>query len=143
MYVKFDERFVRTMGEEGPADEVDASVALLANRWAKRKSTGADAKDLASMCDLDHLIDGFGSLNSNARRGTTTTVDGTPAVRISAHDSKDEYAVYVATEGKPYLLKVIDVKKAKPEHLTFADYDEPVKTAPPAGDVLDLDKLTG
>ncbi|MFK4066148.1 hypothetical protein [Streptomyces sp. NPDC029674] len=141
VYVKYDEKFLRAQSKGQPKDETDAVVDMLAGHWAKTKATGADAKDIAGMCDLDTLLEDFGDVNSGARRGATTTLDGTPAIKINAHDAKDKYTLYVATEGKPYLLKIIDRGVAEPEHLTFSDYDKPVKTAPPAGKVLDIDKL--
>lgn len=141
VYVKYDEKFLRAQSKGEPKDETDAVVDMLAGRWAKTKASGADAKDIAGMCDLDELLTDFEGINSNARRGATTTLDGTPAIKVNAHDAKDKYTIYVATEGKPYLLKIVDRGTAKPEYLTFTDYDKPVKTAPPAGKVLDLDDL--
>ncbi|MEV0253498.1 hypothetical protein AB0H82_04380 [Streptomyces sp. NPDC050732] len=68
-------------------------------------------------------------------------VDGTPALKLSGVDGKDEYTLYVATEGKPYLLKVVQKSGGgKPEALTLSDFDKPVKAGPPTGDILNLDR---
>ncbi|MEU5897746.1 MULTISPECIES: hypothetical protein [Streptomyces] len=148
VYMKYDEKFLRAQSKGEPADQTAAAVEMLADRWSKTKASGADAKDIAGMCDLDDLLAEFeGEINSNARRGATTELDGTPAIRIDAHDAEEKYTIYVATEGKPYLLKIIDAEAKKtgpgPEHITFSKYDKPVKTTPPAGKVIDLDKLGG
>lgn len=74
----------------------------------------------------------------------TTTVGGTPALKLIDTDGKDEVRLYVATKGRPYLLKVDQVSDGKSEKaLIFSDYDKPVKAEPPSGEVLDLDKPTG
>ncbi|WP_409236766.1 hypothetical protein [Streptomyces sp. PA5.6] len=142
VYMKYDEKFLRSQSKGEPADQTAAAVEMLADRWSKTKASGADAKDIAGMCDLDDLLKEFeGEINSNARRGGTTDLNGTPAIKIDAHDAEEKYTIYVATEGKPYLLKIIDKGAAKPEHITFSEYDKPVKTTPPTGKVIDLDKL--
>ncbi|WP_244177499.1 hypothetical protein [Streptomyces atriruber] len=142
VYVKYDEKFLRAQSKGQPEDETALAVEMLADRWSKTKASGADAKDIAGMCDLDDLLKEFeGEINSNARRGATTTLDGTPAIRIDARDSEEKYTIYVATEGKPYLLKIVDAGAAEPEHIAFREYDKPVKTTPPAGKVIDLDEL--
>ncbi|MFD6435325.1 hypothetical protein [Streptomyces venezuelae] len=142
VYMKYDEKFLRSQSKGEPEDQTAAAVEMLADRWSKTKASGPDAKDIAGMCDLDDLLKEFeGDINSNARKGATTTLDGTPAIQIDAHDAKEKYTIYVATEGKPYLLKIIDKGTAKPEHITFSEYDKPVETTPPTGKVIDLDKL--
>ncbi|MGV9879018.1 hypothetical protein [Streptomyces sp. NPDC003006] len=141
VYMKYDEKFLRAQSKGEPAADVQAAVDMLANRWAKTKATSADAKEIAGFCDLDALLADFKGVNSAARRGGTTTVDGTPAIKLTESNGKDKATIYVATEGKPYLLRVDTKTDGKPESLTFGDYDKPVKATPPTGDVLDLDKL--
>ncbi|MEV0317271.1 hypothetical protein ACIBKX_35995 [Streptomyces sp. NPDC050658] len=145
VYMKYDEKFLRAQSKGQPAADTQAAVDMLADRWVKTDAKSSDAKDIAQFCDLDVLLADFTDVNSAARRGGTTTVDGTPAIKLTENDGKDKYTIYVATEGKPYLLRVDQTAKTggKPESLTFGDYDKPVKTTPPTGDVLDLDKLAG
>ncbi|GAA3128199.1 hypothetical protein ACFQ0X_25880 [Streptomyces rectiviolaceus] len=143
VYMKYDEKFLRTQGKGEPAADTQAAVDMLAGRWVKTSATGADAKDIASFCDLDVLLGEFKDVNSAARRGRTTTVDGTPALTLTESDGTDRYTLYVATEGKPYLLKVVNETAKTPESLAFGDFDEPVDATPPTGDVMDIDKLAG
>lgn len=143
VYMKYDEKFLRAQGKGEPAADTQAAVDTLAGRWVKTSATGADAKDIASFCDLDVLLADFKDVNSGARRGKTTTVDGTPALTLSESDGSDRYTLYVATEGKPYLLKVVNVSAKSPESLAFSEFDKPVDATPPSGDVMDLDKLAG
>ncbi|MFG2650855.1 hypothetical protein [Streptomyces sp. NPDC048436] len=143
VYMKYDEEFLRAQSKGEPAADTQAAVDMLADRWAKTKATGADAKDIAGFCDLDVLLTDFKDVNSPARKGKTTTVDGTPALMLTERDGADRYTLYVATKGKPYLLKVVNETAKKPESLTFTDYEKPVDATPPTGDVVDIDKLAG
>ncbi|MWA11626.1 hypothetical protein [Streptomyces sp. BA2] len=143
VYMKYDEEFLRAQGKGEPAADTQAAVDMLAGRWVKTSATGADAKDIASFCDLDVLLAEFKDVNSLARKGKTTTVDGTPALTLTESDGTDRYTLYVATEGKPYLLKVVNETAKTPESLAFSDFDKPVDATPPAGDIMDIDKLAG
>ncbi|WP_317987167.1 hypothetical protein [Streptomyces kanamyceticus] len=140
-YLKYDEKFLRAQSKGEPAADVQAAVDMLANRWTKTRTTSADAKEIAAFCDLDTLLADFKG-GSVARRGGTTTVEGTPAIKLTESSGKEKYTVYVATKGAPHLLRIDTATGGgKPETLTFSDYDKPVKATPPTGDVVDLDKL--
>lgn len=102
-----------------------------------------DAKDIASFCDLDTVLADFQDVNSDATRGKTTTVDGTPAIVLHEKDGKDSYTLYVATEGKPYLLKVVSKSAKDPGTVTFGDFNTPVPAEKPAGKVIDLNEMGG
>ncbi|WP_369217345.1 hypothetical protein [Streptomyces flavofungini] len=142
VYMKYDEKFLRAQSKGEPASDVQAAVDMLADRWAKTKATSSDAKEIAGFCDLDTVLADFKDVHSAARRGGATTVDGVPAIKLTESDGKEKYELYVATEGKPYLLRVDTLTKGgTPETLSFGDYDKPVKATPPTGDILDLDKL--
>ncbi|WP_369235722.1 hypothetical protein AB5J56_26630 [Streptomyces sp. R21] len=141
LYAKYDEEFLRDQAGGDSKEETDAVVKMMAGKWTKMAATGSDAKDIASFCDLDTVLADATDVNSDATRGRTTTVDGTPAIVLHEKDGKDSYTLYVATRGKPYLLR-IDSKSAKdPGTLTFTDYNKPVPANAPSGKVLDLDKL--
>ena len=141
LYAKYDEEFLRDQAGGDSKEETDAVVKMMAGKWTKMAATGSDAKDIASFCDLDTVLADATDVNSDATRGRTTTVDGTPAIVLHEKDGKDSYTLYVATQGKPYLLR-IDSKSAKdPGTLTFTDYNKPVPANAPSGKVLDLDKL--
>jgi hypothetical protein len=143
VYARFDEAFLRAQGEGEPKAETDAAVALLAGKWTKSSAKGEDAEDLASFCDLDGVLGGPEESHSDATRGRTTTVDGTPAIVLHERDGKDRYTLYVATEGEPHLLRIDSTSAEDPGTLTFLDYDEPVAAQRPTGDIVDLDALGG
>ncbi|MGW0952214.1 hypothetical protein [Streptomyces sp. NPDC002545] len=142
VYMKFDEAYLRSEGKGQSKSEVDGVVDMLADRWVKTGADSDDAKDMADFCDLDKLLADFDDTRSAARKGEATTVDGTPAFTLTEAEGKDRYTLYVATEGKPYLLRIENTTAKQPEDISFTDYGKPVPAVPPADkDVLDLDKL--
>ncbi|WP_151477004.1 hypothetical protein [Streptomyces albicerus] len=143
LYLRYDEKFLRAQGKSDPKAETDAVVEMLAGKWTKMAATGSDAKEMASFCDLDTTLSEFEDGSSNATRGKTTTVDGTPAIVLREKDGKDTYTLYVATEGKPYLLKVVSKTAEDPGTVTYSDFDKPVPAEAPKGKVIDLDALGG
>ncbi|MET7453826.1 hypothetical protein ABZT03_18485 [Streptomyces sp. NPDC005574] len=143
VYMKYDEAFLRAQSKGEAKADVEAAVSLLADKWTKMSATGKDAKDIAGFCDLDSVLAGAEDVNSDATRGKAGTVDGTPAIVLNEKDGKDRYTLYVATEGKPYLLRVIDRSAKEPGTLTFSDYDKPVPARKPGGAIVDLDALGG
>ncbi|GAB2873178.1 lipoprotein [Streptomyces deserti] len=143
VYMKYDEAFLRAQSEGEPKADTDAAVALLAGKWTRMSAKGADAKDLASFCDLDSVLGGAEDGDSDATRGKTTTVDGTPAIVLHEKDGKERYTLYVATEGEPYLLRFDSLTPGDQGSLILSDYNEPVPTQKPSGEVLDLDALGG
>lgn len=143
VYLKFDEALLRAQSGGASEEETSAVVAMLAGKWAKTSATGPDAKDFAGFCDLDTVLAEFEDVRSDASRGQTTSVDGTPAIVLNEKDGKDRYTAYVATEGKPYLLRVVSKSAKDPGDVTFSDYNKPVPAEQPQGKVLDLDALGG
>ncbi|GGY71996.1 lipoprotein [Streptomyces olivaceoviridis] len=143
VYMKYDEAFLRAQSKGESKEDTQAAVDMLAGKWTKMAVKGQDAKDIASFCDLDSVL---GDLSdggtAGTARGRTTRVDGTPAITLQEKDGKERYTAYVATEGKPYLLRVDSVSGGKePEHLSFVDYGKPVPAHKPAGEIVDLDAL--
>ncbi|GAB2763402.1 hypothetical protein [Streptomyces bullii] len=143
LYMKYDEAFLRAQSEGEPKADTDAAVALLAGKWTKMSATGADAKDIATFCDLDSVLGGTEDGHSLATRGKTTTVDGTPALTLHEKDRKERHTLYVATEDEPYVLRLDSLTPGDKGSITLSDYNEPVPAQKPSGDVLDLDALSG
>ncbi|MFF9039455.1 hypothetical protein ACF090_28760 [Streptomyces sp. NPDC014892] len=140
LYMKYDEAFLRAQSKDSSKEEADMVVDMLAGKWTKTSAKSADSKDIASFCDLDTVLADFDDVNSDATRGKTAEVDGTPAITLKEKDGKDSYTLYVATEGKPYLLRVVSKSAKEPGDLVFTDFDKPVPAEAPKGKVIDLDK---
>lgn len=142
VYMKYDEKFLRAQSEGESKEDTDAAVDMLAGKWTKMAAKGQDAKDIASFCDLNTVLGDVEEGGEAATRGTTTKVDGTPAIVLHEKEGTDDYRAYVATEGKPYLLRIDTGAKAKEQtHLTFSDFGRPVPADKPTGKIVDLDAL--
>jgi hypothetical protein len=146
VYMKYDEAFLRAQAEGDSASDTDAAVAMLAGKWTRMAATGEDAKDIAGFCDLDTVLDGAENgkgATAGTRKGAAATVDGTPAVTLHEKEGSGTYKMYVASEGKPYVLRIDSLTGKDKDSLLFTDYNEPVPAEKPAGKILDLDKLSG
>ncbi len=143
IYMKYDEAFLRAQSDGESKADTDAVVEMMAGKWTKMSAKGKDAKDIASFCDLNSVLGSAKDANSDATRGKTTTVDGVPAIILHEKEGKDSYTLYVATEGKPYVLRIDSHSAKDPVTLTFGEYEKPVPAKKPAGKLLDLDALNG
>ncbi|MEU3523873.1 hypothetical protein AB0E62_08415 [Streptomyces sp. NPDC038707] len=142
LYMKYDEKFLRAQSEGESKEDTDTAVGMLAGKWTKMAAKGQDAKDIASFCDLDTVLGAMEDGDESATRGKTTKVDGKPAIVLHEKDGKDDYRAFVATEGKPYVLRIESAATAKEQvHLSFSDFDRPVPADKPTGKVIDLDAL--
>ncbi|MFF6908372.1 hypothetical protein ACFY9Q_20845 [Streptomyces sp. NPDC012389] len=108
-------------------------------RWIKTPADTSQPGDGLSQCT--HEFTTFGEVT----RGGPTEVDGTPALSLKATDEKAEggsFTFYVATEGKPYILKVVYKDDEFDNTTSFSGFDEPLDVRPPAkGEVLDTGGL--
>lgn len=143
LYMKFDEKLLRAQAKGASKADQDATVAMMAGRWVKTNASTSDFKDFSDLCDLDSLLKQFSGDDTVARKKGPSTVAGQPAFTLTEKDGKSSYAVDVATEGKPYLLRMVSTG-ADTGTVSLSDFDKPVKaTAPADKDVVDLDKLPG
>lgn len=132
VYLKGDKQFWTSAGGESAAE-------LLDGKYLKFK---ADDKDFADLASLTYLSQIFSELPEPddftlATKGSPTKINGIPAIPVG--DTTDA-KLYVATEGKPYLLRLSPGKGS--DHLDFLDYGVPANVRPPAADlVIDVDNL--
>lgn len=138
-YLTFDDAYWASQGQDG-----QTAKSVIGGRWMKTKATGADAKDLTSSCDLSEVLTGFEGGDTEAKKGALTTVGGVPAITLTERDGAEHYTIYVATEGKPYLLKLVTKGGKEPGTLLLSGFNKPVNAkAPAAKDTVDIDKLGG
>ncbi|MFE0626884.1 hypothetical protein ACFW3D_07940 [Streptomyces sp. NPDC058864] len=142
LYMKGDDAFWKAQGSDGATMK-----DLLGDRWMKTKADTPDNKDLVEACDLDSFLaelekDSDGDLGG--KKGEPATLAGTPALPIVSKDGAETTTAYVATEGKPYVLKVVVKGGKEPGTMLFSDFGEQVQVAAPAAkDTVDIDKLAG
>ncbi|MFI1395136.1 hypothetical protein [Streptomyces sp. NPDC020681] len=146
-YMKGDEKFWRyTIGEEGGTkEEVDAGVELIKGRWMKLPADSA--KDMGGTCDLKSMLEDMADEEFQSKgltKGPDADVNGQPVATVVKKKAGETTTLYVAKEGEPYILKVVVVGGDEPGSMVFSDYNQPVKAvAPPAGEVVDAEKLGG
>ncbi|MER8045330.1 hypothetical protein [Streptomyces sp. NPDC094032] len=138
VYMRFDEAFLKEQAK-GESAAVQAEVMKqLKGRWMKSDAKDPDAKDSLALCDLKSLLSDFEQGANTAVKGKETTVDGEKALMLTQASASERTTVYVATEGKPYLLKIVSAGGKEPGTISFRDYDKPVEAkAPPKKDVVD------
>ncbi|MEV5795602.1 MULTISPECIES: hypothetical protein [unclassified Streptomyces] len=114
----------------------------VAGKWVKMPA-GDD--QLTGLCDKQGLLAALDE-DKSERKGMSkdgsASVDGTSAVKLTKKSDGKTLTMYVASEGKPYILKVTTTGGSAPESTTFSDYNKPVKPEqPPTGDTVDLKQL--
>jgi hypothetical protein len=134
-FIRGDEEFWRaTAGAQ--ADDV---LSVVGSKWAKLP--GGD-NQFAEFCDLDNFLEQLESGDDKgAEKGETTEIDGEEALEITFKEDGGTTHVWVATEGKHYILK-FNNDGEEPGEFTFSDFDEPVDAeAPDESEYVDLSKL--
>ncbi|MEV7193464.1 hypothetical protein AB0N81_16905 [Streptomyces sp. NPDC093510] len=126
-YVKADDKFWEGQGGSAAAE-------LVKGRWVK----SAAKED--SVCNPDDMFKS--DKLKNLKREDDSEVDGKKAAVLTQKKGKETTTFYVAMEGKPYFLKVVNKGSDDPGSITFGGYGKPVDVkAPPAKDVVDPQKL--
>ncbi|MEU8436665.1 hypothetical protein AB0F18_27910 [Streptomyces sp. NPDC029216] len=129
--------------KHAPQKQTDQMVAMLADRWVRVPASDPRAAPMTGSCDLTKLTGDFGTPSPLARKGDTATVAGTPALAVTSPSKRGTQTDYVATQGKPYILKSTVSGDTTGEAL-FSAFDVPVDTTSPKDpDVLDISKLGG
>ncbi|WP_432074438.1 hypothetical protein [Streptomyces wuyuanensis] len=140
VYLRFDEKMLRSQTEGSSEAETQAALDALLGKWVQEKADAEDAKDLAQFCDLDSYLEGFKADDTEAKRAGGSTVNGTPTVVLEESYRGEKATAHVAAKGTPYLLRFQVTGGAEPIDMTFSEFDEPVPVKKPAKkDVVDLD----
>ncbi|MEU6221442.1 hypothetical protein ABZ845_28675 [Streptomyces sp. NPDC047022] len=111
-------------------------------RWIKTPSSESTPGDGLARCTQDFASFGV------ATKGKPVKVGGKPAIQLVVTDKADKAdkggscTFYVATEGKPYILKVVYKGAEYSTTTSYSAFDEPLDVRPPAkADVMDVSGL--
>ncbi|WP_308299014.1 hypothetical protein [Streptomyces sp. GESEQ-35] len=113
------------------------------DKWKGRATADGKKQDIWSKVPTSRATPGDGLVAcprefasfGTAKKGETTTVDGSPAIEVVVTDKADKggtYTFYVATEGRPYILKTVYKGADLDTTTTFSAFDEPLAVRPPA-----------
>ncbi|MEU6344801.1 hypothetical protein ABZ883_28055 [Streptomyces sp. NPDC046977] len=140
LYMKGDDAFWSSQGSDGKAAQ-----SVIGKRWMKTSASGPDSKEFLQACDLKAFLtelDKEEDGDDDGTKGKPTTVDGIPALPITGKDGAETITAYVATQGKPYILKVVTKGGKEPGTVRFTDFDKAAAVEVPAAkDVVDIDKM--
>lgn len=132
LYLKADGAFWQAHGGA-------ATAQLLADKWLKVPASGSNFASFSSFTDIHQIAGQLAQASGSVTKGSTTTIDGQKAIAVN--DPKKGGALYVATTGKPYPLKV-SKGSGSSQGLVFDHYNASVTLKPPASSV-DISKLQG
>ncbi|SDM98409.1 hypothetical protein SAMN04487981_103158 [Streptomyces sp. cf386] len=141
-YVNGDDAFWTKIAEEEGVDAQEL-INLLDGRWLKVPPGTEGAGDMAEFCDINALVQELETyVRDGVSKGREAEVDGKPAITLTKEEDGATTDTYVATEDKPYILRVVTQGGDGPGDLTLTDYDQPVSaTAPSSEDVVDVGQL--
>ncbi|GHC69621.1 hypothetical protein [Streptomyces flavofungini] len=147
VWMKPDQAFWKN---QVPGGQGEAAAELFEDRYIHGTTKDPMLKGLAEVCDLkelqENVNDDAGSDDDDApknlRKGRVTTVDGTRVIPLTSKDDGKDNTLYVAAEGKPYLVRATEKGSGTDKTTTLTDYDKPVPTkTPSAKDSVDVSKL--
>ncbi|MEU1853356.1 hypothetical protein ABZ499_29855 [Streptomyces sp. NPDC019990] len=101
--------------------------------WAETPVDPAASGNGLTSCERP--FDSFGT----ARKGGTTRVGDTEAIKVIVTDKADKagtYTFYVATEGRPYLLKTVYKSATQQTTTAFGGFDVPLDIQAPEADEI-------
>ncbi|MEU8620186.1 hypothetical protein [Streptomyces sp. NPDC048623] len=133
VYLRFDEAFLKEQSKGESADVQAAVLKEMKGRWVKTDAKDPDAKDMLDLCDLKALLADFEQDTAGTVQGEETTVGGAKALTLTqTYQGGEKDTFYVATEGKPYLLKIVTTGGDEPGTIVLSGYDKPVTAKAPA-----------
>ncbi|WP_371480125.1 hypothetical protein [Kitasatospora sp. NBC_00315] len=141
-WLKPDAAFWKSMAaKEGADAKGSAAVAeLFKGRYIANAGSDAQVEELAGMCDLVKGLGEDDGSTDKAVKGKAGDVNGVKTISLDVTDSDGQVnTIQVATEGKPYLIKLEQTAGAEPGEMVFSDFDKPLTVqAPPADNVIDF-----
>jgi hypothetical protein len=115
--------------------------ARFGTRWVSIPTTDSDFAGIVGLLDESQVSAQFSNTsNTKFTRGNTSTINGQKVIAVTGKGTTDSTGgtVYVATTGKPYIIRVTGGGTS----LTFSNYNQPVNPSVPPNPV-DIASLGG
>ncbi len=134
VYVKITRRFLQRIGAP--------STAGLQGQYLNLSKTGQDLGPFETFGNKKKFFTEFFSGLDNPKKVDGTEIRGTPTVGLEQPGSGGSVGtLYVATEGKPYPLRVVSSGQSQGK-VDFTEYGAPATLkAPPPSQVVSLQEL--
>lgn len=144
IYLKGNAAYWKSAAKAQPGADAGKTARAFQGHWVK---VPAQDSSVQSICNKQAFMAGMDQDKSErknmTRRGTVKVGGQDAAVLRNKTGNGETNTLYVATHGKPYILKAVQSGGSTPSSVVFSDYDKQVKaTPPPAGEVVDPKKLT-
>ncbi|WP_405015673.1 hypothetical protein OHV05_00160 [Kitasatospora sp. NBC_00070] len=141
VWLKPDAVFWKQLATQKGGPRAGAMAAeLFKGRYLTGGQNDATVTQTASMCDLvDSIAKDDDGTPSTYTKGSAGTTNGVKTLSLVATDADGvRSTMYIATEGKPYLVRVERTDSPQTDHMDLSDFDKPVTVqAPPADTVID------
>src|SRR5690349_5564274 len=119
--IKGDEAFW-----DSAADSKGAQMLkVIDGRWTKLPTKSG----VGDVCSIDKFLKGFDTdklRGADLTKGAVGEVDGQPALDIASKEDDGTYHIWVATKGKPYILRIDLPEGQEGTGLAFSDFDKPL-----------------
>ncbi|SHM19830.1 hypothetical protein [Streptomyces yunnanensis] len=109
--------------------------ALPADKWLHGTTSNPLAKALSSYCHSEQFTSPAKAA-TELTTGQITTVNGASAVPVGRTAEGKSVTYYVATTGKPYLLKREIKGQDRLPSIVYSDFGKPVGASAPAGETV-------
>lgn len=130
IYIKGGEPFYRELAGARAA-------RALRGKWLKAPARDGNFSSLASLTELDKLIDATLASHGSLSRVGSATINGQRAVGIT--DPAEGGTLYVASTGIPYPLEIVKAGRAAGKVL-FGGWNKPVTLSAPT-DAVNINQL--
>ncbi|WP_405779240.1 hypothetical protein [Streptomyces sp. NBC_00859] len=144
IYLKGNGPYWQSAAKAQPGADADKTAKAFQGHWVKVPAQDSSVQNICNKQAFMAGMDQDKSERKNMTRQGTAEVDGQEAVVLRNKSGKGETnTLYVATHGKPYILKAVQSGGGAPSTVSFSDYNKRVKaTAPPADEVVDPKKIS-
>ncbi|MET9964073.1 hypothetical protein ABZ128_34200 [Streptomyces sp. NPDC006326] len=141
VWLKPDAKFFQS---QVPGSGGKDAAELINGRWIHGSTRNALLREFSEVCDLSGFQRKYASkpASESLAKGGKTTVGGAEAITVTSRSEDESSTYYVATEGKPRLLRVEGGEDGRKGKADFSEYDKPVPAATPRpGESVDLSQL--
>jgi hypothetical protein len=118
-----------------------AAVRLLEGKWLRAPADAGQFSSFQSLTDVHKLLSGILAGHGALAKGASSTVDGQPVIELKDKSNPGmPGALYIATDGKPYPIRLTGSAPGGQAQLDFSQFDQPVTIKAPASSI-DISKL--